>query len=119
MVHRIFRAFLAAGLAAGSWLHAAGPALAQSLGQMASQAAGDLGTVPNLVEIIFYVAGILLIGLGIVRFRKLSEGGGSFVSCLGPLLVGAALVLMPAVFNALVDTFGAPTSESVSRPRLQ
>ena len=121
MTHSVNRSRIA-GTAGTLVILAAGltamPALGQSLGDMAADAAADLEQGTALFEVIFWLAGIVLIVIGVLRFRNLSEGRGTFTQAAGVVLVGAALILVPAVFNAVVESFGAGTTATIDRPTL-
>ena len=97
---------------------AAMPAAAQSLGDMADTAAADLAQVPVLISAVIYIAGIVLIIIGIYRFRKI-QGGESFWGAAGVVLVGVALLVLPWVFDLVAGTFGAQTTGSIAAPTLQ
>ena len=96
---------LALGVA---WVSMVGPVLAVSLGDMAKKAAGDLETVPLLLEISFYVIGATIVGFGLLKLKRHVDHPqqttiGNGLIALG---VGAALIGAPALINALGDTFG-------------
>ena len=113
--HALFLAVVLGAAAGLAWPLAVE---AQSLGNLAETAAEDLEQGTDLIEIIFYLGGVVLIGVGIMKFRDLSQGRGSFSTAMGITLVGAGLILVPAVFDALVASFGADEGATIDRPTL-
>ena len=110
-----------AALAAASWLGAAGPALAVSLGDMAKEAADDLESVPALLAIAFYIIGAAIVGFGLLKLKRHVDHPQQTTigSGLIAILIGVALIAAPAIINALGDTLGlGGGSHTVIRPRL-
>ena len=99
---------------------AAGVVDAQSIGEMAKSGAEDLGKIPDLIEVVLYLSGVVLVGSGIVKFKRFNDApksqrlGGAFAT----LLVGAALLALPAVYNGISKTFGMNAPETVGAPQL-
>ena len=110
-----------AALAAASWLGAAGPALAVSLGDMAKEAADDLESVPALLAIAFYIIGAAIVGFGLLKLKRHVDHPQQTTigSGLIAILIGVALIAAPAIINALGDTLGlGGGSHTVIKPRL-
>ena len=88
---------MVAGFAAG--MTVSGVALAQkSIGEMATAGATDLGGVTPLITVVFWVVGVALVGMGIFKLKRSSEGGGRDQSVAGALVtigVGVALTRHP------------------------
>ncbi len=95
-------------------------ALALSLGEMASAAAADLDRVPAFISISFYILGVVIAGVGLIRLKRHVDHpqATTIGSGVVALLIGAALIAAPAVINAIGETFGAPSGITLSRPRL-
>ena len=95
-------------------------ALALSLGEMASSAAADLDRVPAFISISFYILGVVIAGVGLIRLKRHVDHpqATTIGSGVMALLIGAALIAAPAVINAIGETFGAPSGIALSRPRL-
>ena len=111
----------AALLGAASWLGAAGPALAVSLGDMAKEAADDLESVPALLAIAFYIIGAAIVGFGLLKLKRHVDHPQQTTigSGLIAILIGVALIAAPAIINALGDTLGlGGGSHTVIKPRL-
>ena len=111
----------AVGLAAaGAAAVLAAPAAAVSLGEMAGQAAGDLETLRALLAILFYLIGAVLVGFGLLKLKRNADqpqqgtAGAGFVA----ILLGVALIVAPSVINAVTDTAGADSSQTLERPKL-
>ena len=112
---------LAAALIGVWWSWSAGPAFAVSLGDMAQEAAGDLGTVPGLIAIAFYIIGAAIVGFGLLKLKRHVDHPQQTTigSGLIAILIGVALIAAPAVINALGATFGVDGgSHTVLKPRL-
>lgn len=113
---------IAAGSAAsvlGAWATSVGAQ--QSLGEMAEQAATDLGDVPALVAILFYVVGVVLIGAGLMKLKKHSDGATRDHGIGGALMaiaVGVALIAAPTVYQGIANTFGVDDTATIQRPSL-
>ena len=99
---------------------AAGAADAQSIGEMAKSGATDLAEIPDFIEAVLYLSGVVLVGSGIVKFKRFNDApknqrlGGAFAT----LLVGAALLALPAVYGGISKTFGVNEAATVGRPSL-
>ena len=101
-------------------LFAAPDAVAQSLGDMADDMADDLDQVPDLLEILFYIVGIVLIGVGIMRFKRHADHPqqASLGGATATLLVGVGLVLLPVIGSAVMESIGASQTTTITAPRL-
>jgi len=101
-------------------LVAAPDAMAQSLGDMADDMATDLNQVPDLLEILFYIAGVVLIGVGIMRFKRHADHPqqASLGGATATLLVGVGLVLLPVIGSAVMESVGANQATTIEAPRL-
>ena len=108
-------------LSAASWIAAAGPALAVSLGDMAKEAAEDLEAVPALLAVAFYIIGAAIVGFGLLKLKRHVDHPQQTTigSGLIAILIGVALIAAPAIINALGDTLGlSGGSHTVIKPRL-
>ena len=96
------------------------PALAISLGDMAQQAGEDLDTVPFLISVAFWIVGVLIVGFGLLRLKRHVDHPSQTTigSGLVAVLIGAALLVAPAVINAVGDTFGVDSTATITRPAL-
>ena len=104
-----------------SALPAARPALAVSLGDMASRAADDLEAVPGLLAVAFYLIGAGVVGFGLLKLKRHVDHPQQTTlgSGLIAILVGVALIAAPAVINGLSDTLGLGGADrTVVRPKL-
>lgn len=104
-----------AGLAA--WAQSA---LAQSLGRMAQTAEQDVGLITGFLEIVFYLLGILVVAFGFFRIKKHMDQPQQVTlsSAIVAILIGAAIILIPVVLNAIGGTFGLTTGSGISKPQL-
>ncbi len=95
-------------------------AFALSLGEMASAAAADLDRVPAFISITFYILGVVIAGVGLVRLKRHVDHpqATTIGAGIAALLIGAALIAAPAVINAIGETFGAPSGVTLTRPQL-
>ena len=95
-------------------------AQALSLGEMASAAAADLDRVPAFISISFYILGVVIAGVGLVRLKRHVDHpqATTIGSGIVALIIGAALIAAPAVINAIGETFGAPSGVGLTRPLL-
>jgi len=111
----------ATALAVLGALAAARPALAVSLGDMARRAATDLETVPAFLAIGFYIVGATVVGFGLLKLKRHVDHPQqtTFGSGLIAILIGVALIAVPAIINGLADTFGlGGASQTITRPKL-
>ena len=99
----------------------AGVAGAQTIGDMAKSGAGDLAQIPEFIEVILYLCGVVLVGTGIVKFKQFNDApkkqglGGAVAT----LMVGAALLALPAVYQGISQTFGVDDSAKIDKPTLE
>lgn len=109
----------AVATAGGATIWAA-PAGAKSLGEMASEAAADLEGLTGLLAILFYLVGALFVGFGLLKLKRTADQPqqGTSGAGLAAIVLGVALILTPVVVNALSDTIGADTTQTIDRPRL-
>ena len=98
----------------------AGNVLAVSLGKMADEARGDLELVSGFLAVVFYVVGLLIVCFGLLRGKKHVDApqAVTLASAIVWVLVGVAIILMPAVINGVAETFGTSGSETVHKPSL-
>ena len=110
----------AAVAAAGGAMMMAAPAAAKSLGQMASDAAADLEGLTGLLAVLFYLVGALFVAFGLLKLKRTADQPqqGTSGAGLAAIVLGVALILTPVVINALSDTIGADTTQTIDRPRL-
>ena len=100
---------------------AVGVADAQTIGDMATSGAGDLAQIPEFIEVVLYLSGVVLVGAGIVKFKQYNDApkkqglGGAIAT----LVVGAALLALPAVYQGISQTFGVDDSATIDRPTLR
>ena len=113
---------LVAGAAA---LLVAGPEVVmaqKSLGAMAKAGATDLAKIPGLLAVLMYIAGAVLIFAGIVKFKQVSNAGGRdgrLGGAITTVLVGVALIALPAVYQGIATTFGVAGPAKIARPSLE
>ena len=95
-------------------------ALAVSLGSMAERAAADLQKIPTFISVAFYLAGILVVGFGLLTCKRHVDqpqqtrlGGGIMA-----LVIGAALIAAPAVISGVAETFNADPNTTLQQPKL-
>ena len=96
-------------------------AFAKSLGEMAQSAEQDVELVSGFLAIVFYLLGVLVVAFGLFRIKKHMEQPQQVTlsSAIVAILIGAAIILIPVVLNAIADTFGVTGgSPGISRPRL-
>ena len=112
---RLWRWTPALGAAAGG-----SGAFARSLGEMAQEAAVDLDVVPQFLEIAFYIVGLLIVCVGLFRIKKHMDQPQQvgLASSVVAILIGVAIILLPAVIAGIAETFGAAGGGTVTRPRL-
>ena len=92
----------------------------QSIGDMAQAGATDLAQIPDFLEVLMYLAGAVLVFAGIIKFKQASSGrdqrlGGAITT----VLVGVALIALPAVYQGIADTFGVDDKATIERPTLK
>lgn len=96
-------------------------AFAISLGKMAERAGQDAALVSGFLAIVFYLLGILVVAFGLFRIKKHMEQPQQVTlsSAIVAILIGAAIILIPVVLNAIGETFGVTGgSPGISKPRL-
>ena len=100
------------------WAHTA---FAQSLGDMAKSAEGDLDLVGGFLSIVFYLLGFLVVAFGLFRIKKHMDQPQQVTlsSAIVAILIGAAIILIPVVLNAIGETFGLTSGTTgIGRPKL-
>ncbi len=100
---------------------AAGPAFAQDIGDMARKTAAALEAMPLVLQIVFYVVGFTVLGIGLYKLiqNKQTPGGGSVGVALLWMAVGALFIAIPQTLDLILGTFGISTGGgSIQRPRL-
>ena len=101
-----------------AWTHAA---FAQSLGDMARSAEGDLDLVGGFLAIVFYLLGLLVVAFGLFRIKKHMDQPQQVTlsSAIVAILIGTAIILIPVVLNAIGETFGLTTGGTgIGKPKL-
>lgn len=96
-------------------------ALAKSLGEMAQSAQQDVGLVSGFLAIVFYLLGVLVVAFGLFRIKKHMDlpQQVSLASAVVAIVIGTAIILIPAVLNGVADTFGITGgSPGISKPKL-
>ena len=93
------------------------PALATSLGDMLDNSQKSLEEGTSFLEILSYLIGIVLVITGLLRFKRHSDYPQqvSLGSAIVVVLVGVALIALPALASALIETTGA-TNNSIQKP---
>ncbi len=117
-LYHILLLALVAALIGGLLAH--GPAGAQNLGDFFDEGERNLERTTGFLEILFYIIGIVLIGVGIMRFKRHSDHPqqASLGSAVVVVLVGVALIGLPALGSAVLETFGANQNTTIDRPKL-
>ena len=94
---------------------------AQTIGDMAMSGAGDLSKIPDFIEVILYLCGVVLVGAGIVKFKQFNDApkGQGLGGAVATLMVGAALLALPAVYQGISQTFGVDDSAKIDKPTLK
>ena len=100
---------------------AAGVADAQTIGDMAKSGAGDLAKIPDFIEAVLYLSGVVLVGAGIVKFKQYNDSPNQqrLGGAVATLVVGAALLALPAVYQGISQTFGVDASATIAKPKLK
>ena len=100
---------------------AANPALAQDVGEMARKSAEALQKFPLVIEILFYVVGFSLLGMGLYKMvqNRQTPGGGSVWGAVLWMSVGAIMIAIPQGLDIILGTFGIGTGGgTIQRPKL-
>ena len=100
---------------------AANPALAQDIGDMAQKSAEALGKLPLVIEILFYVIGLAVLGIGLYKLiqNRQAPGGGSVWGAVLWMSVGAIMIAIPQGLDIILGTFGIGTGGgTIQRPKL-
>ena len=68
-----------------------------------------------------YLAGAVLVFAGIIKFKQASSAGRDqrLGGAITTVLVGVALIALPAVYQGVADTFGVDDSATIERPTLE
>lgn len=113
--------WLALALAAAANLGlTGGAAMGQSLGDMARTGATDLQGAENLVEILMYLMGVVLIIVGLIKLKRYNDSsrdqrlGGAVMT----MVVGGLLLALPSLYGGFVETFGVDETATIERPSL-
>ncbi len=102
-------------------LTVASPALAQDIGDMARRSATALQALPLVIEILFYIVGVSVLGMGLYKLvqNRQSPGGGSVWAAVLWMSVGAIMVAIPQGLDIILGTFGIGTGGgTIQRPKL-
>ncbi len=93
---------------------------AKTLGDMADSAATDAFQLKNLLSIGFYIIGIIVVGVGLLKVKKSADmpQQSSLAPALTTIVIGALLIMIPIVVDAFIDTTGSSQSTTVSKPRI-
>lgn len=100
---------------------AAHPALGQDIGDMARESAQALESVPLVLQIVFYVVGLSVLGIGLYKLiqNRQTPGGGSLGNSFLWMAVGALMIAIPETLDYILGTFGInPGGGAIQRPRL-
>ncbi|MYE59992.1 MAG: hypothetical protein F4X35_10670 [Alphaproteobacteria bacterium] len=100
---------------------AANPALAQDVGEMARKTASALDSVPLVIQILYYVVGLSVLGIGLYKLvqNRNTPGGGSVWGAVLWMSVGAIMVAIPQGLDLILGTFGIGTGGgTIQRPKL-
>lgn len=109
-------ALIATGLLIGP-----GAAVAQSVGDIATDLRGQVTNINLLITVISFVLGVALAIIGIMKFRAHSQNPNDPSAKMSTAFIlmfsGAALVAIPAVLGSGIQTIwgtGAATTDSTS-----
>ena len=93
----------------------------QSIGDMAKEGATDLAQIPDFLEVLMYLAGAVLVFAGIIKFKQASSAGRDqrLGGAITTVLVGVALIALPAVYQGIAETFGVDEDATIERPTLE
>lgn len=109
-----------AAATAAAWTAGAAPALAKTLGEMAEEAEESVAGIGALMSGAFWIVGAAIVGFGLLKVKKHVEQPQQTTLGAGviALLVGAALIAVPAVIDVILGTFDLDPGASVARPKL-
>lgn len=97
------------------------PALAQDIGDMAEKSAAALESFPLVIQILFYVVGLAVLGMGLYKLiqNRQTPGGGSVWGSVLWMSVGAIMIAIPQGLDIILGTFGIGTGGgTIQRPKL-
>ena len=91
---------------------------AKSLGEMTQEAEKDLRLVSGFLAVVFYLLGILLVAFGFFRVKKHMDQPQqvTLASAIVAICVGAAMIAVPSIINAIAETFGITGGGGISPP---
>lgn len=95
----------------------------KSVGDLAEEAAQDIMATTGLISVLFYVVGVILVGVGLLKLRRHSDQPQQVTLGSGIMwiVIGVALIAAPWIINALAETFGVDAGGSgpaIDRPAL-
>jgi hypothetical protein len=76
----------------------------------------NIAVIPKLITAVFYILGILLLGIGIKKFKDHAENPGQnpLGKALGPTTTGAALLVVPSLSTWLNSTLNLGSGAGVT-----
>ena len=80
-----------------------------------------LESVPLVIQILFYVVGLAVLGIGLYKLiqNRNSPGGGSVWGAVLWMSVGAIMIAIPQGLDIILGTFGIGTGGgTIQRPKL-
>lgn len=99
----------------------AAPASAKTFGEMFKAGEGSLLQTTGFIAVTLYVVGVLVVLfglLGLVRAVRSPQYSGVFAPIL-MIAVGACVVMLPEIINAVQTGFGGSTATRLQRPVLE
>lgn len=100
---------------------AATPGAAKTFGEMFKAGEGSLLQTTGFIAVTLYVVGVLIVLfglLGLIRAVRAPQYAGVFPPIL-MIAVGAGVVMLPEIINAVQTGFGGSTATRLQRPSLE
>ena len=93
---------------------------AKSIGQIAASAATDVARIPNFIEIVLYVIGVVMVGTGIVKFKRYNDSSRDqrLGGAVATLIVGVGLIAAPTVYQGVAKTLSVDTAATIEKPSI-
>ena len=88
---------------------------------MAEKSASALESFPLVIQILFYVVGLAVLGMGLYKLiqNRQTPGGGSLWGSVLWMSVGAIMIAIPQGLDIILGTFGIGTGGgTIQRPKL-
>ena len=109
----------AAWAALATLSYAAFPGIAmagQDIGTVAAKLQSSFGPVADLIGVVFFIIGIVLGGMGVMKFRQgqQSHGQGGIGEAIALVLVGAVLVALPMALGVGVTSIFGGTGQTLN-----